>query len=72
MGVSQNVIVPESEHAKTFSLEIVISDDIVPIVCVLPAIDLDNQLSSQRCKIDDVWANRNLPLKLETVEAMSA
>jgi hypothetical protein len=72
LGVSQNIIVPESEHAKPFSSEIVVSHYIVPIVCVLTAVDLDNQLSSETCKIDNVWTNGNLPLELESIEAMSA
>jgi hypothetical protein len=72
LGVSQNIIVPEAKHAKPFTSEIIVPDYIVLIVCVLAAIDLNDQLSSEACKVDDISADRKLSLELEAVEAMSA
>ena len=39
---------------------------------MLPAIDFDDDLSPETCKVNDVRANRHLPFEFVAVEAMRA
>jgi hypothetical protein len=70
LGIRQNIIVPESQHPKSFGPEIAIAHFVARVFSVLPAIDLDNQLAAKACKVNDVRSDRHLSLELVSIEAM--
>ena len=70
--IPQNIVVPEPQHAKSFAAKIAVAHDVLLVLCVLPPIDLDDQLSSKAREVNDVRTDRHLPFEFVTVETMSA
>jgi hypothetical protein len=71
-GIPQDVIVPEAKDLKTSCTQPRVALPIPCTVRMLTTIDLNHQRSIEACEVDDVAAERNLPLELVTCETMSA
>jgi hypothetical protein len=72
LRIFQDVIVPESQHTKSFSPQIGVTHFVPSILCVLPAIDLNDQLSPEARKVDHIRSDWHLPLEFVSAEAVSA
>jgi hypothetical protein len=74
LGVLQNVIVPESQHSKTFPLEpsrpalIVLG---LTRHIVLPAINFDDEARPEADDIDDVVPDRLLAAKFVSLKLLA-
>jgi hypothetical protein len=61
VGIRKHVVVPKSKNTIAAFAKPAIAQYITRILCMLPAIDFDNEPPLTTSKIDNVRANRNLP-----------
>jgi hypothetical protein len=64
-SVAQYVRIPESQHLVSLSRERGIACAVLWIICVLTAVNFDDELPVTTNKIDDVGANRLLSNEFE-------
>jgi hypothetical protein len=65
--VSQDIIVPVAQHAVAGIRESPIARNIFGVVWMLPAIDLDDDLTLMTNEISDEISNRHLTSEFETL-----
>jgi hypothetical protein len=66
--ISENVVVPKSEHSITFIYQAAIADRVSGRLIVLPAVHLNNQSPFTTNEIADITKYRFLPDKLMPVD----
>ena len=71
-AILQHLVVPEAKHLPALVRQISVTDIVTKAFCVLRTVGLDNQLSANAKKVDNVGADRNLPAKLESAQAAIA
>jgi hypothetical protein len=71
-AILQHLIVPEAKHLPPLARQISVTDIVTKAFCVLRAVSLDNQLSPNAKKVDNVGADWDLPAKLQAVQATIA
>ena len=71
-AILQHLVVPKPKDFPALAFQIGVSGLIARTLSVLRAVSLDNQLSPNAEKVDDVGADRDLPAKLESAEATIA
>ena len=72
VGVRQDVRVPETKNAPALAFQISIPLRIARTFCVLPAVDLYNELRLSAREVGDVWAHWQLARELGTVARSGA
>jgi hypothetical protein len=65
-------VVPEPKHLPPLARQISVTDIVTKAFCVLRTVGLDDQLSSNAKKVDDVRAKWDLPAKLDPIHATIA
>jgi len=70
--ILQHLVVPEPKDFPALSFQIGVSGLVVSALGVLRAVSLDDQLSANAKKIDNIGSDRNLPTKLQAVQATIA
>ena len=68
-SVAQYVRIPESQHLISLSRERGIACAVIWIICVLTAVNFDDELPVTTNKIDDVGADRLLSDEFESIQA---
>jgi hypothetical protein len=71
-AILQHLVVPEPKHLPALVRQITVTDIVAKAFCVLRTVGLDDQLSANTKKVDNVGADRNLSAKLESAEATIA
>ena len=71
-AVLQHLVVPEAQDFPSLAFQIGVSGLIARAFGVLRPVGLDNQLSANAKKVDNVGTDRNLSTKLESVQATIA
>src|SRR5580704_3484578 len=71
-AILDHLVVPEAKHLPPLARQISVTDIVTKAFCVLRAVGLDDQLSANAKKVDNVGANRNLSAKLESAQATIA
>ena len=71
-AILQHLVVPEAKHLPALVRQISVTDIVTKAFCVLRTVGLDNQLSANAKKVDNVGADRNLSAKLESAQATIA
>jgi hypothetical protein len=71
-AILQHLVVPKAKHLPALARQISVTDSVTKAFRVLRAVSLDDQLSANTKKVDNVGADRNLPAKLEPAEATIA
>jgi hypothetical protein len=71
-AILNHLVVPEAKHLPPLAHQISVTDRVTMAFCVLRAVSLDNQLSLNAEKVDDVGSKRDLPAKLDPVQATIA
>ena len=66
--IGQNLVVPEADHSPALAFEPDSAFEVLWIVRVLPAIELDDYLSFDAGEIGDVPSDRMLATEFEPVE----
>jgi hypothetical protein len=70
LDISQHVVVPKSENGIALFLQPLRSRGIARnSLCMLPAVDLDNEARLFTQEIDDKSAHRDLPAKLGSLKS---
>lgn len=64
LGITHHIVVPESQDSVASCCQSVIAATVALAVCVLPAVDLDNQSGCKAREVDDIWADAVLPAKM--------
>jgi len=72
LDISQDFVIPETQHCETLRCEPGIADGIMPGFIVLPAVRLNDQACLEIHEVDDVHPERLLAFEFCTIEAMSA
>jgi hypothetical protein len=68
--VLKHIVVPESEHKQTFSLEKRGASAVLRhLIRMLAAVQLNDQTALPAQEIADEWTNRHLAAEFETAEA---
>src|ERR1700735_662380 len=70
--ILQHLVVPEPKDLSALVLQIGVSDIVAKAFCVLRSVGLDDQLSANAKKVDNVGADWDLPAKLNAVQATVA
>ena len=68
-AILEHLIVPEAKPLPALARQIGVTDIVLIALGVLRTVSLDDQLSSNAKKVDDVRPDRSLPAKLEAVQA---
>jgi hypothetical protein len=71
-AILQYLVVPEAKHLPALVRQISVTDIVTKAFCVLRTVGLDNQLSANTKKVDNVGSKWNLSAKLESAEATIA
>ena len=71
-AILQHLVVPKAKHPPALARQISVTDIVTKAFCVLRTVGLDDQLSANAKKVDDVGTDRDLPAKLESAEAAIA
>jgi hypothetical protein len=71
-AILQHLVVPEPKDFPALAFQIGVSGLIARALSVLRAVSLDNQLSPNAEKVDNVRSDWDLPAKLESAEATIA
>jgi hypothetical protein len=71
-AILDHLVVPEAKHLPTEVRQIGVTDSVTKAFCVLRAVSLDNELSPNAKKVDNVRSDGNLPAKLQAVQATVA
>jgi hypothetical protein len=71
-AILDHLVVPEAKHLPTEVRQIGVADLVTKAFCVLRAVSLDDELSPNAKKVDNVRSKWNLPAKLEAVQAAIA
>ena len=71
-AILEHLVVPKTKNFPTLALQVRVADDISKALRVLRAVSLDDQLSANAKKIDNIGSDRNLPTKLQAVQATIA
>ena len=71
-AILEHLVVPEPKDLPALPFQISIPGPVAKTLSVLRAVGLDNQLSANAKKVDDVGSNRNLPAKLNAIQATIA
>ncbi len=71
-GVSQHVVVPESQHGIAVISQPSIPNSISRAVCMLAAIDFYYDAAFTADEVNDVWAKRCLAYEFESAERAAA
>ena len=71
-AILRHLVVPKAKHLPALASQIGVSGLVEKAFRVLRAVSLDNELSANAKKVDNVGANRDLPAKLESAEATVA
>ena len=66
-SVTQYLWVPKSQHLISLRRERGVARAVFWIICMLPAIDLNDELPLTTNEIDDIGANRFLPNEFEPI-----
>ena len=72
LGIRQHVVVPEADHAPALRSEIVVSLPVALRFCMLPAIDLDDDLSVDAGEVRNIWRDRMLATETPSAELVVA
>jgi hypothetical protein len=70
--VTQYLRIPKSQHLISLRRERGIAGAVFWIICMLPAIDLNDELLLATNKIDDIGADGFLPNEFESIQASVA
>jgi hypothetical protein len=70
--ILQHLVVPKAKHPPALARQISVTDIVTKAFCVLRTVGLDDQLSANAKKVDNVRSDRDLPVKLESAEATVA
>jgi hypothetical protein len=68
----RHLVVPEPPDFPALTFQISVAGLVAKAFCVLRAVGLDDQLSANAKKVDDVGTDWDLPAKLESAEAAIA
>ena len=71
-SVTQYLRIPESQHLISLSRERGVACAILWTICVLTAVNFDDEFPLTTNKIDHVGVNRFLPNKFEAIQASAA
>jgi hypothetical protein len=71
-AILEHLVVPEAKHFPAVARQIRVTDSVAPTFRVLETVSLDDQLSANAKKVDDIRAEGNLPTKLEAVQTSVA
>ena len=71
-AILRHLVVPEPKDFPAFASLISVTDIVVSALSVSRAVSLDNQLSPNAEKVDDVRSDCDLPAKLNAVQATIA
>jgi hypothetical protein len=72
VSILDHLVVPEAKHLPALARQISVTDIVTKAFCVLRAVGLDDQRSPNAKKIDDVGSERDLPAKLDAIQATIA
>jgi hypothetical protein len=72
LAIEEHLIVPETKHRPALSCEIGVTGIISVAFGMLETIRLDDQLGANTKKVDNIRSDRNLPAKLEAIQATIA
>src|ERR1700677_626456 len=72
LAILGHLVVPKAKPLPTLARQISVTDRVAKTFCVLRAVSLDNQLSLNAEKVDDVGSKRDLPAKLDAIQAAIA
>jgi hypothetical protein len=71
-AILQHLVVPEAKHLPPLARQISVTGLVARAFGVLRAVSLDNQLSANTKKVDNVGSKWNLSAKLESAQATIA
>jgi hypothetical protein len=71
-AILEHLVVPEPKDFPALALQIGVSDIVTKALCVLRTVSLDDQLSANAKKVDDVRSKWDLPAKLNAIQATVA
>jgi hypothetical protein len=71
-AILDHLVVPESKHLPPLARQISVTDMVTKAFSVLRPVGFDNQLSANAKKVDNVGADRDLPAKLNAIQATIA
>jgi hypothetical protein len=71
-AILQHLVVPEAKHLPPLAFQIGVSGLIARAFRVLRSVGFDDQLSANAKKVDNVGADRDLPAKLNAIQATVA
>jgi hypothetical protein len=71
-AILQHLVVPEAKHLPPLARQISVTDIVTKVFRVLRAVGLDDELSANAKKVDNVRSDRNLPPKLDAIQATIA
>jgi hypothetical protein len=71
-AILRHLVVPEAKHFPPAALKIGVTNIVARAFRVLRSVSLDNQLSANPEKVDNVRTDRDLPAKLESAETAIA
>jgi hypothetical protein len=71
-AILQHLVVPEPKNFPALAFQIGVSGLVARALSVLRAVSLDDQLSANAKKVDNVGADWDLPAKLQAVQATIA
>jgi hypothetical protein len=69
LTIEEHLVVPEAKHFPALVFQIGVADNVATAFCVLRTVSLDDQLSANAKKVDDVRADGSLSAKLDSVQA---
>jgi hypothetical protein len=72
LAIQEHLIVPETKHRPALPREIGVTGIISMAFGMLETIRLDDQLGAKTKKVDNIRSDRNLPAKLEAIQATIA
>jgi hypothetical protein len=71
-AILEHLVVPESKHFPAMARQVRVSHSVSIAFSVLETVSLDDQLSANAKKVDDIRADGNLPAKLDPIQATIA
>jgi hypothetical protein len=71
-AILEHLVVPEAKHLPTLVFQISVTVIVSRAFSVLETVGLDDQLSANAKKVDNVRADGNLPAKLDPVQTAVA
>ena len=66
--IPEHLVVPEAKHFPAVARQVRVTESVAKAFCVLRAVSLDDQLSADTEKVDDIRADGNLSAKLDSVQ----